>query len=243
MSFDLSEKEIESLVREVDKNGKITLDLAQILKEAVKRRFAPPSDDDDDFFDADVEFIPISDDDGDSQSDGSTPEIRRKKSKHSSDSGESSSAEEEEEFFGRDYGVDGWGNPPLPTFTKNKMSKERAREIRTNPTEFIEFVYQNRRFKLKPIGTIEPVPKRIFFGNNGAPYYYKTRGPNGEKLSMGKQTRIYLKKYQKQQCFLGRSKRSRGLAGYIDINDACLNQPKNGRMKATRTSKTTKKEK
>lgn len=65
------------------------------------------------------------------------------------------------------------------------------------------------------MGTIEPVPKRIHTGRNGARYYYKDRDDTGALLPMGKWTKVYLKGYQKQQCTSGRSKRAVGLAGYV----------------------------
>lgn len=292
----LDNLEIQALVDEVGKNGKIVLDLTQVLKDAITRKYkngressqdssnqnisnnqneGPISDNFDPeipiILDKDVELEPIDSEEMRSGSPGSTPEMPRKKKKTVKDNQGSDSSsdasdgegeegvageeeegvsdgegaegeegEEEDPFFGRNYGVDGWGNPPIPSFRKDKISRARAREIQTNPEEFIEFIYQNRRFKLKPIGTIEPVPKRIYFGINGAPYYYKTRGPNGEKLGLGKQTKIYLKNYQKRQCFSGLSDRTRGLAGYMDVNGACLNQPARGRYTAARTSKTRK---
>lgn len=256
--MDLSEAAINTLIREVGKNGKLTLDLAQIVREALEKiqleRPADSSggggDDEELLMDDNIVFEPLDDDEAGIEieieqvevaSDGETPEVKRKKTKVSISADEpsdGSSDAEEEQYRGPEYGIQGWGRAPVPRFDKRGITREREREIRQNPLEFIEFVYQNRRFKLKPIGTIEPVPKRIYFGRNGAPYYYKTRGPHGEKLNIGDWTKIYLKDYQKKQCFRGRSDRSVGLAGYVDVNGECLNRPPGGRTEAARPSKT-----
>jgi hypothetical protein len=223
----LSEDDIEALIEEVDRNGKLTLNLTQIVKRSLERIQLQRVDL------QEVELEEISDDD---EGAPSTEEDERPLKRRA---GRADSDAVEEEHRGREYGIEGWGSAPLPQFDKRRITPERKQEIRNNPWDFIEFVYQNRRFKLKPIGTIEPVPKRIYFGPSGAPYYYKTRGPHGEKLELGDCTKVYLKKYQKQQCFQGRSNRSKGLAGYIDVNGECLKRPPpDGRITATRPSKT-----
>lgn len=56
------------------------------------------------------------------------------------------------------------------------IDQERYDQILANPAEYIQFVFHNRRFKLIPNGTIEPVPKTIVRGENGALYYWKTHG-------------------------------------------------------------------
>jgi len=235
----LSEQEINALIEEVARNGKLTLDLSKIVKEAL-RNLQPPSEesggDEPDFDDDEVEYVEV---EVSSSTGGETPEIKRKKVKVTKSVDSSDEEAESEEYMGPAYGIQGWGRPPRPQFDQGKISRQRRREIQQNPLEFIEFMYENRRFKLKPIGTIEPVPKRIYFGRSGAPYYYKTRGPHGEKLNIAQWTKVYLKKYQKDQCFSGSSERATGLAGYVDINGECLNRPKpNGRTKASRPSKT-----
>jgi len=239
-----NDAEIDALIQEVGRNGKLTLDLAKVVRQALNDMSmssmssedlseAPAFEDDDQ-----VEFVEISE--VEMSSDGDTVDAKKRKVTVGSDDDDDDDAESEE-YQGPDYGIQGWGRPPRPRFNQNTISRERRREIRQNPLEFVEFMYQNRRFKLKPIGTIEPVPKRIYFGRSGAPYYYKTRGPHGEKLNIGQWTKVYLKQYQKDQCFRGQSERATGLAGYVDIDGACLVRPRpDGRTTAARPSKTRK---
>lgn len=105
---------------------------------------------------------------------------------------------------------------PGSDFDPNRIDLQRWREIMRDPEQYIEFVYQNRRYKLKPTGTIEPVPKRIIRGEKGALFYWKDRDESGNELPMGARTKIYLKRYQKQQCSRGNSDRAQGLAGFVD---------------------------
>lgn len=106
--------------------------------------------------------------------------------------------------------------------------------ILANPALHVEFIYRNRRYRLKPIGTIEPIPKRIYEGENGGMYYWKTRDANGNRVPQAQWTRVYLKDYQRQQCLTGVSARTLGLAGYVDVDGECVNQPPGGRMHAAR---------
>jgi hypothetical protein len=152
---------------------------------------------------------------------------------------ESSAAASSEEGRGgdRNYGLNGRGRPARDRYNERTISAEREAEIMANPMEYIEFVFENRRFRLKPIGTIEPVPKRIYRGSNGGYYYYKTHDENGNRINST--VPIYLKKYQRRQCIFGASERAIGLAGYVDLDDdTCFNQPDPARRKAARQPKT-----
>lgn len=126
---------------------------------------------------------------------------------------------------------------PDEEWDETRITGERWAQILRNPAAHIEFIYQNRRFKLKPIGTMEPVPKRVREGPNGSLYYYKTRSPNEERLPRAQWTKIYLKPYQVRQCLMGQSDRSEGLAGFV--GGVCANQPANPRQHAAREPRKT----
>lgn len=230
----LTEKEIQSLIQAVAAKGQLTLNLVNILKDALAES-PPPSpgpeqgpesglgDGGDIFTDSDAEGDIVDsrsfsgdDDDGDEASEAST---------------------ENPQYFDSPDSV--WGRPPRPQFDKQRISNQREAEIRADPLQFVEFIWQNRRFKLKPIGTMDPVPKKVYIGPSGGLYYKKTHGPDGSRLPMSQWTNVYLKDYQRRQCLRGRSRRTRGgLAGYVD--GACLNQPDRKRTEAARPPKQTK---
>lgn len=107
-------------------------------------------------------------------------------------------------------------------------------DILNNPDLHVEFIYRNRRYLLKPIGTVAPVPKRVYEGENGGMYYWKTRDGDGNRLPSALWTRVYLKDYQRRQCMTGASTRTLGLAGYVEVDGECFNQPPGGRMHAAR---------
>lgn len=134
------------------------------------------------------------------------------------------------------YGVEGYGRSASPMYNEETISEERLQEIMNNPPEYIEFVYQNRRFKLVPVGTIDPVPKDIHQSSRGSLYYYKTRDSAGNRLPMSEWTKVYLKRDQRQQCLLGGSQRTQGmgLAGLLPGNNVCMNQPEQPRRRAAR---------
>lgn len=106
--------------------------------------------------------------------------------------------------------------------------------ILNDPNAHVQFIYRNRLYRLKPIGTIAPIPKRIYESENGALYYWKTRNDNAERLPEAMWKKVYLKQYQRQQCLAGLSERAMGLAGYVDVDGECVNQPRGGRMHAAR---------
>jgi hypothetical protein len=246
MMNSFNKKDIDLLIQEVDRNGTLTLGLTKAVSQALEKiklrrvRNDKESEESEEMSDEFIieKYRSDEGDDGGSTDDESTDDEAERNLKRQRVGKSDESASEEGPAEGREYGVEGWGYKPLPHFDAKKITAEREQEIRDNPWQYIEFVYQNRRFKLKPIGTIEPVPKRIYFGSSGAPYYYKTRDADGKPLSMAKWTKVYLKRYQKRQCFQGRSARGTGLAGYIDVDGECLNvPPPNGRRTAARPSK------
>lgn len=239
----LSEDDVDALIEEVNRKGKLTIDLAELIKTSLQplsrelrelRRQASSEEGGDFYFPTPME-------ESEDEEMSTVEDVRTGRGREEwSDEYEISEASEEGRRA-RDYGVQGWGRGPDAKYDKNRISLEREREIRRNPLEFVEFVYQNRTFKLKPVGTIEPVPKRIFAGRNGSLYYYKTRDEHSQELDMGNWTKIYLKDYQKKQCLTGRSERSVGLAGYIDVSGTCLDRQGRGgrsRITAARQSKT-----
>lgn len=144
--------------------------------------------------------------------------------------------EERRPFPRNRFGVDGYGRPPSRYFDAERIDDERMQQIVNNPVEYIEFVYQNRRFKLTPIGTIEPVPKIVRESDNGSLYYYKTRDSSGNVLPPHKWTKVYLKRHQIQQCLNGGSTRTAGmgLAGLVPGETVCRLQPEERRRTAAR---------
>lgn len=207
------EREINRLIKSIDDNGRMTIDLVQILRIALQQHLDQMEGGGRRQQQMDIS---MSDDENIQQQQQQDFDLL---SVSEEDAAEDDSSEEEE-------------------WDEREITAARWQQILRDPAQYVEFIYRNRRFKLKPIGTIEPVAKRIHEGRNGALYYYKTRGPNEERLTRDKWTKIYLKPYQVRQCRDGRSIRGTGLAGNIvGIGGPCANQPAVPRIRAQREPK------
>jgi hypothetical protein len=209
-----SDEEIDNLIRNVNDRGRLVVDLSALVESEI-----------DQLRDRASSF----------SNEGSRSNEEGSRSERSTESEED--AARVRNLPRSRYGVDGFGKPPSRYYDVNRISQQRLDEIMANPPEYMEFVYQNRRFKLVPIGTIDPVPKAVHMSSRGSLYYYKTRDSAGNTLPMSRWTKVYLKNDQRRQCLFGGSTRTggMGLAGLMNGNDGvCLNQPDVLRRRAAR---------
>lgn len=128
-----------------------------------------------------------------------------------------------------------WNPPPRDDLDEFRISDERKEAILANPDLYTEFIFANRRYRMIPIGTIEPVAKVIERGPTGAYFYMKKWDAAGDPLPEEEWTKVYLKDYQQRQCITGRGPRTRGLAGYVE--GECDGQPQEPRRRAAREPK------
>lgn len=205
----------EDVISTLDERGRVVVDLANALQEALirdrqRRRISGQGGgggqggDGSQERDSDQEMESETDVETDTYVDEDSDQITSRAQERDSDEG-------------------AWRRPP-PDANEMAMTQAQIEEILRDPASHFEFVMQNRRFKLIPIGTIEPVAKEILEGPNGGLYYMKKWDKFGNPLPWYQWTRVDLKKYQKQQCIAGHSSRSRGLAGFVQ--GQCLDQPK-----------------
>lgn len=117
-------------------------------------------------------------------------------------------------------------------YDRNRLTDRELARILKSPEEHVQFIFQNRKFKLVPMGTMEAVPKKVLEGEKGGLYYVKSWDKFGQPLPAGQETKVYLKQYQVDQCMTGKSDRTKGLAGFVD--GECVSQPKPKREKAMR---------